>query len=35
VARTYWANPATMLTDDIPGEIMLHPHLWGEVYFGP
>ena len=31
--RSYWANPATMLVDDIPGEIMLHPNLWGEVKF--
>jgi sugar lactone lactonase YvrE len=31
--RSYWANPATMLVDDIPGEIMLHPHLWGNVRF--
>lgn len=31
--RSYWANPATMLVDDIPGEIMLHPNLWGEVIF--
>jgi hypothetical protein len=31
--RSYWANPATMLVDDIPGEIMLHPNLWGEVRF--
>ena len=29
--RSYWANPATMLVDDIPGEIMLHPNLWGSV----
>jgi len=29
--RSYWANPATMLVDDIPGEIMLHPNLWGDV----
>jgi hypothetical protein len=29
--RSYWANPATMLVDDIPGEIMLHPNLWGEL----
>ena len=33
--RSYWANPATMLVDDIPGEIMLHPNLWGEVRFAP
>ncbi len=32
--RSYWANPATMLVDDIPGEIMLHPNLWGEIDFG-
>ncbi|MDB4537643.1 hypothetical protein N9230_03410 [Akkermansiaceae bacterium] len=31
--RSYWANPATMLVDDIPGEVMLHPNLWGEVKF--
>ena len=31
--RSYWANPATMLVDDIPGEIMLHPNLWGELRF--
>lgn len=31
--RSYWANPATMLVDDIPGEIMLHPNLWGELEF--
>jgi hypothetical protein len=29
--RSYWANPATMLVDDIPGEIMLHPNLWGQL----
>lgn len=29
--RSYWSNPATMLVDDIPGEIMLHPNLWGDV----
>ena len=29
--RSYWANPATMLMDDIPGEILLHPNLWGEL----
>ena len=31
--RSYWANPVTMLVDDIPGEIMLHPNLWGSVRF--
>jgi hypothetical protein len=29
--RSYWSNPATMLVDDIPGEIMLYPALWGTV----
>ncbi|MHC2069782.1 FlgD immunoglobulin-like domain containing protein [Bremerella sp. T1] len=33
--RSYWANPATMLVDDIPGEIMLHPAMWGEIQFVP
>jgi len=33
--RSYWANPATMLVDDIPGEIMLHPNLWGELRLEP
>ena len=31
--RSYWANSATMLVDDIPGEIMLHPNMWGTVKF--
>jgi sugar lactone lactonase YvrE len=30
--RSYWANQATMLMDDIPGEILLHPNLWGELH---
>ena len=33
VARTYWANQATGLVNDVPGEIMLHPGLWGTVRF--
>ena len=33
VARTYWANPATGLVNDVPGEIMLAPGLWGEAAF--
>ena len=28
-ARVYWANQATGLTSDIPGEIMGRPNLWG------
>jgi hypothetical protein len=33
VARTYWANRATGLVNDAPGEIMLAPGLWGEAAF--
>jgi hypothetical protein len=33
VARTYWANQATGLVSDVPGEIMLTPGLWGEAEF--
>ncbi|MCU0980921.1 MAG: hypothetical protein MUF25_17355 [Pirellulaceae bacterium] len=33
VARTYWANKATGLVNDVPGEITLHPGLWGTVQF--
>lgn len=29
--RSYWSNQSTGLVDDIPGEIMLTPSLWGEV----
>jgi len=29
--RSYWSNQNTGLVDDIPGEIMLTPSLWGEV----
>lgn len=31
--RSYWSNQSTGLVDDIPGEIMLSPDLWGEVRF--
>ncbi|MFT6573479.1 MAG: hypothetical protein ACJA16_001663 [Akkermansiaceae bacterium] len=27
--RSYWSNQSTGLVDDIPGEIMLSPNLWG------
>ncbi|MBK8094018.1 MAG: hypothetical protein IPK32_19120 [Verrucomicrobiaceae bacterium] len=27
--RSYWSNQSTGLVDDIPGEIMLSPSLWG------
>lgn len=29
--RSYWSNRSTGLVDDIPGEIMLAPSLWGTV----
>ncbi len=29
--RSYWSNPSTGLVDDIPGEVMLSPDLWGNV----
>lgn len=29
--RSYWSNQSTGLVDDIPGEIMLNPHLWGSL----
>ena len=29
--RSYWSNQSTGLVDDIPGEIMLTPSLWGDV----
>lgn len=32
--RSYWSNQSTGLVDDIPGEIMLSPHLWGELKVG-
>ncbi len=31
--RSYWSNQSTGLVDDIPGEIMLSPALWGELRF--
>ena len=31
--RSYWSNPATGLVNDVPGEIMLTPNLWGAVRF--
>lgn len=30
-ARIYWANKATGLTADVPGEIMATPNLWGRA----
>ena len=31
--RSYWANQVTMLVNDVPGEIMLHPDRWGVIRF--
>jgi len=31
--RSYWSNQSTGLVDDIPGEVMLCPNLWGAVKF--
>ena len=28
-ARVYWSNKATGLVNDVPGEIMANPNLWG------
>jgi len=32
--RNYWSNQVTGLINDVPGEIMLHPDLWGVIEFG-
>ena len=31
--RSYWSNTNTSLVNDVPGEIMLTPALWGDVIF--
>ncbi len=33
--RSYWANPATGLVNDVPGETMINPSLWGELRIEP
>ncbi len=33
--RNYWANGATGLVNDVPGEIMLTPNLWGDLTLEP
>jgi hypothetical protein len=33
--RSYWANPATGLVNDVPGETMINPSLWGELRIVP
>jgi len=32
--RSYWSNTATGLVNDVPGEIMLSPNLWGSLKMG-
>ncbi len=32
--RSYWSNQVTGLINDVPGEIMLTPKLWGQIRFG-
>lgn len=34
LSRVYWSNPSTGLVNDVPGEIMLTPALWGTLQFG-
>ncbi|MDQ3814816.1 MAG: hypothetical protein M3347_12810, partial [Armatimonadota bacterium] len=34
VFRNYWSNQATALVNDVPGEIMLNPNLWGTLRIG-
>ncbi|MBC2603774.1 FlgD immunoglobulin-like domain containing protein [Puniceicoccus vermicola] len=31
VLRSYWSNDATGLVNDVPGETMINPALWGEL----
>jgi hypothetical protein len=31
IFRNYWSNQATGLVNDVPGEIMLAPNLWGDA----
>ena len=33
VARSYWADPATNLVNDLPSEAWLEPAAWGEFAF--
>ena len=34
-ARVYWSNKATGLVNDVPGEIMAQPNLWGTAQVAP
>lgn len=31
IFRNYWSNQSTGLMNDVPGEIMLTPNLWGDI----
>ncbi len=31
--RSYWSNTATGLVNDVPGEVMLAPRMWGTIEF--
>ncbi|HCE46481.1 MAG TPA: hypothetical protein DET40_23295 [Lentisphaeria bacterium] len=31
IFRNYWSNQATGLINDVPGEIMLSPNMWGDI----
>lgn len=35
IFRNYWSNQATGLVNDVPGEIMLTPGLWGDITMEP
>ncbi len=35
IFRNYWSNQATGLVNDVPGEIMLTPALWGDITLEP
>ncbi len=34
LSRVYWSNQATGLVNDVPGETLLEPDLWGAIKFG-
>jgi hypothetical protein len=34
-ARVYWANRATGLVNDVPGEVMASPQMWGKAVVAP
>lgn len=32
ILRSYWSNSSTGLVNDVPGETMINPELWGELH---